>query len=295
MIESLVDDVIQNPDKVAELEWQEIDACLKRVIPLLQKENALLELEGEGKTAFIGDTHGDFETTKSIIARFFNLDHLVFLGDYIDREPMKWGSVFNITYLLFLKYRFPKKVLLLKGNHECNYIIPCFPYEFELEVSQRYGLQAHKRYVEVFSSMPLMVLAKNVFAAHGGILKGANLKILRSIGKNDSTAIESIVWSDPEISPVFRGAGVPFNEKDLADFLNLINATVFLRGHDYNTLGISIYGDRCITLFSSNRYKEKGNGGILVAILEEEVSCVSELKIEDFSSGKWKPYKPGVL
>ncbi|MDD2665714.1 MAG: metallophosphoesterase family protein [Methanocellales archaeon] len=224
--------------------------------------------------------------------RFFDGRYLVFLGDYIDRDPMKWGSIHNVTYLLFLKCRYPEKIFLLKGNHECNYAIPCFPYEFEQEIIQRYGShRLHKKYVEAFSSMPLMVLAKNVFAAHGGILKGANLEQLRKIGKNDLTSIESIVWSDPIISTTFRGVGDPFNEEDLTKFLDGINARVFIRGHDYSTLGISIYGGRCLTIFSSRRYKEMGNGGILVARAEKEISCTSDLILEDFSTGKWLNYE----
>jgi predicted phosphodiesterase len=288
-VDGLIDDVIADPDKLTSCEWQEIEACVDRVIPVLKKEKALVELNG--RFSFVGDTHGDFETTKSIIKRFFDVDHLVFLGDYIDRELDRWGSVYNLTYLLFLKYRFPEKILLLKGNHECNYVIPCFPYEFEWEVSQRYGSSnAHGKYVEVFSTMPLMVFTGDVFAAHGGILKGADLEKLRNVGKNDLQVVESIVWSDPLISPVYRGAGDPFDERDLVDFLDEIKAKVFIRGHDYNTLGFSIYGDRCLTIFSSRRYKEMGNQGVLVACAEGDVSCAGDLKVYDVSSGRWKKY-----
>lgn len=289
-VDNVIDDVINEPNKVANLDEKEIEECLERTISILEKEQALVELNGD--TAFVGDTHGDFETTKAAVERFFNIDHLVFLGDYIDREPMKWGSIHNITYLLFLKCRYPKKIFLLKGNHECNYAIPCFPYEFEGEIIQRFGSSnLHKKYVEVFSLMPLMVLTNNVFAAHGGILKEADLKQLRKIGKNDLGAIESLVWSDPVISPTFRGAGDSFNEEDLTKFLDRINARVFIRGHDYNTLGISIYGDRCLTIFSSRRYKEMGNGGILVARTGREISSASDLILEDFSTGKWITYE----
>ena len=139
--------------------------------------------------------------------------------------------------------------------------------------------------------MPLMVLTNNVFAAHGGILKEADLVQLRKTGKNDLGAIESLVWSDPVVSPTYRGAGIPFDEKDLEKFLDGINAKVFIKGHDYNTLGISIYGDRCITIFSSCRYKDMGNRGILIARTDKEISNVSDLVLEDFSSRRWINYK----
>ncbi|UCF13756.1 MAG: metallophosphoesterase [Thermoplasmatales archaeon] len=289
-VENIINRVVNDPDYVACLDENEIEDCLEEIKPILEKEESLIELNGN--VVFIGDTHGDFNTTKAIVERFFNVNHLVFLGDYIDREPMKWGSIYNITYLLLLKCSYPEKIVLLKGNHECNYAIPCFPYEFEVEIIQRYGSSdLHGKYVGVFSSMPLMVLTNNVFAAHGGILKEANLKQLRTTGKNDLGAIESLVWSDPVVSLTYRGAGNSFNEEDLVKFLDGINARVFIRGHDYDNLGISIYGDRCITIFSSSRYKEMGNRGILVAIADKEVSSASDLVIKDFSIGKWIIYE----
>lgn len=292
-VDDVIDNVIYNPDNVASLDEREIEECLERVIPIVEKEKAMVELDGNA--AFVGDTHGDFETTKSIVKRFFDDSNLVFLGDYIDREPARWGSIYNITYLLSLKCRYPEKIFLLKGNHECNYDIPCVPYEFEGEIIQRFGsLRLHKKYVEVFSSMPLMVLTKNIFAAHGGILKGANLERLIKLEKNDLIAIRSIVWSDPTISPTFRGIGDPFNEVELTKFLDEINARVFIRGHDYSTLGISIYGDRCLTIFSSRRYKEMGNKGILVARAEKEISHAKDLILEDFSTGKWINYEAAM-
>ena len=181
-LDKIINNIVKNPDKIKNLDERVIEKLLEKIIPILNEEKTLIKLKG--KIGFIGDTHGDFETTKSIIKRFFYLDHLVFLGDYIDREPKEWGSIYNITYLLLLKYRFPKKIVLLKGNHECNYIIPCLPYEFETEIVKRFGSsKLHDKYVEVFSFMPLMVLAENVFAAHGGILKNADLDYLNKIDK----------------------------------------------------------------------------------------------------------------
>jgi predicted phosphodiesterase len=289
-VDNIIESIVNNPDKVASLKEKDIENCLEKVKLIFDKEKALIELKGD--IVFVGDTHGDFETTKSVVKQFFNADHLVFLGDYIDREPMKWGSIYNLTYLLLLKCCYPEKIILLKGNHECYYIIPCLPYEFEDEIIDRFGSSnLHKKYVEVFKSMPLMVLANKVFAAHGGILKDPDLNELRKINKNDPVAIESLVWSDPALSHTFRGAGVPFNEDDLTKFLDRINAKVFIRGHDYNNLGVSIYKNRCLTIFTSSRYKEMGNKGILVAQTNKEIVSIDDIILEDFSTRKWLKYK----
>jgi serine/threonine-protein phosphatase PP1 catalytic subunit len=282
--------VLENPDCVAGFQDDDIAGVLRTVQPLFEEEKALIELDGT--VVFVGDIHGDFQTTKAIIQRFCDCDHVVFLGDYIDREPVQWGSILTLTYLLLLKCCFPQKIVLLKGNHECHYLIPCFPYEFEDEIVQRFGSAAlHDHFVEVFSVMPLMVLSQRVFAAHGGIIKGVDLKALKNIEKNDTAAVTSLVWSDPAFSPTYRGVGDRFDKHELHRFLEGISAKVFIRGHDYTTLGYSIYGDRCLTLFSSSRYKNEGNKGILVARAEKEVICVSDLCVEDFSTGEWKKYQ----
>lgn len=290
------EEILEKPDLVKNLDEREIEGYLDKVMLILKKEKAFLEPDHSNTFVFAGDTHGDFDTTKAIVKNFFDKNCLVFLGDYIDREPARWGSIYNIVYLFILKCYHPEKIYLLKGNHECNYIIPCFPYEFEGEIIQRFGSsKLHNKFVEVFKTMPLMLLTKNVFAAHGGIIKGADLEKLRGIGKNDATAIESLVWSDPAISPTYRGAGIRFNEKDLTSFLDKINAKVFIRGHDYNTLGFSIYNGKCLTIFSSQRYKNMGNRGVLAATIEKTVTSIKDISVKNLIDGKWIEYKTAEL
>jgi hypothetical protein len=286
--------VLNNPDSVARLNENEIAGILREARRVFKEENALIELDGS--VVFIGDLHGDFATLQAIIQRFYSCDHLVFLGDYIDREPVQGGSLSTITYLLVLKCCYPEKFVLLRGNHESNYLIPCYPYEFEGEIVRRFGSAGlHQRFVDVFSEMPLMVLSHRVFAAHGGFVKGVDMKALKNIGKNDTAAVMSLVWSDPVLSPTFRGVGDRFDENELRRFLEGISARVFIRGHDYTTLGYSIYDDHCLTLFSSSMYKEEGNGGILVARADREIKSVQDLVVEDFSSGQWRKYQVARL
>jgi protein phosphatase len=112
IINQVIEKIVNNPDEVTSLNRNEIEESLWQVKQIFNKERALVDLDGD--VVFVGDTHGDFETTKSIVKNFFDADYLVFLGDYIDREPVQWGSIYNITYLLLLKYRFPKKIIFLK-------------------------------------------------------------------------------------------------------------------------------------------------------------------------------------
>lgn len=135
-----------------------------------------------------------------------------------------------------------------------------------------------------------MVLSHNIYAAHGGFLVNATKADLLTLSKTNGDVFADIVWSDPSVSTTYRGIGHRFTEDELTTFLNRLPASVFIRGHDYNTLGVSIYHDRCLTLFSSRAYQNEGNGGILVAQTKKDVSVASDLIVENYATGEWRPY-----
>jgi hypothetical protein len=279
-IKQKIEDVINYPDLVKGLHRNDVEEILIHSQQFFAKERTLVELTGD--VVFVGDIHGDFRTTKSIVENFIDADHLVFLGDYVDRGP---ESIETMTYLLILKCRYPEKVILLRGNHEGD-----IGYEFKDDVSKRYGSPSiFPKYYAVFCSMPLMVITKNIFASHAGILKGADRAWLRDIEKNDENVTFHLIWDDPDVSPGHPGD--TFTETDLIQFLEAIKTKVFIRGHNPDILGYSIYGDTCLTIFSSDRYKDYGNGGILIARTDGDVSKATDIPLWDFSTGKWITYK----
>ncbi len=266
----------------------EVEALLHRVLPFFEAEPPLINIQGS--VAFAGDTHGDVATTTAILDRFRDADRLVFLGDYIDREPEPGWSLENIVTLFEAKLRYPEKIILLKGNHEANSIIPCFPFEFGREVAEAYGAGVAEALTRVFNALPLMVLGQGIFGAHGGFPVDTTVNELRAAGKTDRDVLEYLLWSDPVVSGTFRGVGGLFTADELHRFLGRIGASVFIRGHDYERLGESIYDDTCLTIFSARQYQTRGNGGILVAKTSKPVHHASELQVEDFSTGQWRPY-----
>ena len=280
---------LETPESLLQLSGSEIETILHRVLPLLEAEPCFLTISGS--VAFVGETHGDFMTTAAILRRFIDVDRLVFLGDFIDREPQSGGSLENILSLLLAKLQYPEKIILLKGNHEANAIIPCFPCQFEHDLLQRFGSpRLPDVFREVFAALPLMVLGHRIFGAHGGFLADADVRVLQAAQKNDREILEDILWNDPVMSMTSRGVGRLFTKDELLGFLDRIGATVFLRGHDYQRLGESIYDDRCLTLFSARQYQMMGNTGVLVAGTSRDVAHASDLQVQDLSSGEWKPY-----
>jgi len=285
----MLSEVLYNPEFIKKLLPDEIIEIYQKTGAFLKTDSAFIKLHAsQGYVIFAGDTHGDFSTTTYIVKRFIeNPDkyYIVFLGDYIDREPEPEGSLWNLTYLCILKINFPERVFLLKGNHEAHYAFYCHPYEFDqelIDIFGSYGVSIHSEAVRLFKEMPLMLQTSNgIVASHGGFpLRGQKVN-----DKSKEDLIVDILWADAEISPMFRGYGIPnFNEKELTDFLNSINASCLVRGHDYHIAGKVIYSNRCLTIFTCRRYAT--HAGILLAKsdLSKKIKDARDLEIEDITA-----------
>ena len=112
----------------------------------------------EGRTFAIGDIHGDFGALKKLIESLDlqATDHLVFLGDLIDRGP---DSKAVIDYLIELDQKFECRFIM--GNHEEYLIEAVFQENMDVanswisrggrETLDSYGVS---RAEELFSALP---------------------------------------------------------------------------------------------------------------------------------------------
>lgn len=90
----------------------------------------------------------------------------LFLGDYVDRGAF---SIETICYLLLLKLKFPKRVTLIRGNHETRQITQV--YGFYTECQRKYGsLNVWKYITDVFDYLPISaIVEQSFFCVHAGL------------------------------------------------------------------------------------------------------------------------------
>lgn len=80
------------------------------------------------KIRIIPDLHGH-NWWKKYISDITFLDKIIFLGDYVDDWSLPDADIIrNLEDLIKLKKEYSDKVILLKGNHEWNYIPPFIGY-----------------------------------------------------------------------------------------------------------------------------------------------------------------------
>ena len=277
-----------------------------------RSEFPLIDLEQEEGVPrflyFVGDVHGDLVTAKKIVKKFKNIKagihkkgsgvdlKLIFLGDYVDRAPktIPNGGLLTALFLIASKVRLPDDIFLLRGNHEAIDLLTFSPYELPREIYDLFGEDesenVHDALLDVFSRLPLFLRTDNgLIASHAAFPKGRGTD-LKNIEFEDEEDILHTIWGDPVETDTYRGdisRRANFTRKDLEEFLDDANANVLLRGHDYKTLGQSMYGGRMFTLFSSTRYEKRGEGGILMAraIMHPDVRIrsTSDIAIMDYS------------
>lgn len=257
---------------------------------------------------FFGDIHGDLETLDLIINKFERMrladEHkdasarLVFLGDYIDRAPKRIpnGGLLTLMRILALKHMYSDDVFLLRGNHEAFSLLPFAPYELPLEILDVFqGVDSERinsQFNGIFSELPLFARTSNgIIASHAGFPKTL-VGPVDGIAPDDRETILQILWGDPVESPAFRrgiSLRANYRQRDLEDFLGKVYRNLLIRGHDYNTLGYSMYDGRLLTIFTSGRYRERGSGGVLTActILSENVGSSRDVGLRVVSGGNW--------
>ena len=210
----------------------------------------------------MGDTHGDLEATREVLARYSAPNvAVVFLGDTVDRGPQ---SAENLARILTAVAADPERTTLLMGNHEAWGVAKFSPADFWEGLAPDEETAAAR----VLRRLPLAAWHPGgVLALHGALPDLSSLEGIESV-ELGSPAWRDITWGDwrhaeridgcahPASRPVY-GATV-FRER-----AQRLGVRVLVRSHQPDA-PTYLFEDRCLTLFTSRAY---GDGGRFVALL----------------------------
>ncbi|MEE8133177.1 MAG: metallophosphoesterase family protein [Nitrososphaerales archaeon] len=207
-------------------------------------KGGLVRVKQGRKLILVGDLHGDLQSLALILEKSGFLEDLsnimIFLGDYGDRGR---ESVEVYYVVLYLKARYPNRVILMRGNHEGPESMPFYPHDLPDAFLIKFGKAGELIYTKLRSLFDLMyhgvVLENSYLILHGGV--PTNFHTIDDIATANKTNaetryLEEILWNDPrEIEgsqPSARGYGKYFG-KDLTErALKIVNVKALIRAHE---------------------------------------------------------------
>lgn len=256
-----LDSQIERLFKMEQLTETEVrDLCVK-VREVLKEESNVVPVAAP--VTVCGDIHGQFNDLMELfmIAGKPPDTNFLFMGDYVDRG---YYSLETVSLLMALKLRYPKRVTILRGNHESRQITQA--YGFFDECSRKYGnTNVWKYFTDTFDYLPLTAVIENqIFCLHGGLSPTIDtLDHIREINRIQEVPVNGamcdLLWSDPHDQGgwvvSFRGAGYNFGP-DISEQFNYANGLKLIsRAHQLMNDGYKqAHDDNVVTVFSAPNY-----------------------------------------
>ncbi|CAI2297562.1 unnamed protein product [Caenorhabditis sp. 36 PRJEB53466] len=300
--------------KAVKHEIKDVHVLLERVRDVYMADRCAL-IEVPHPVNICGDTHGQYTD----LLRIFNAcgaptrTRYLFLGDYVDRGR---HSMEVIMLLFALKLALPKKMYLLRGNHELKAINKNYGFKQEVknvyrDLGGEHGECLYNHFNEVFTWMPLAAhVAGRILCMHGGeyghvtsffaFFSGispclTSLNAIREIplpletAKSNNLACD-LLWADPEAKATafapnkIRAISNIFGPKQVDELCRKLDLDYIIRAHQVVEYGYAFFVDRrLITVFSASRYQEELHNYAAVVIIDadRELSFL-QLKPEEF-------------
>jgi len=234
-LDTQIASISKDPD--GRITEQEVTALCAKAIEIIEKESNVQPVPVP--VTVVGDIHGQYHDLLELfrIGGACPDTNYLFLGDYVDRG---YYSVESVTLLVLLKVRHPKRITILRGNHESRQITQV--YGFYDEVVRKYGnANVWTQFTNLFDYLPLAaIIADRMFTPHGGLSPSVQtLDEINELSRVQEVPHEGplcdLVWSDPDdrmgwgISP--RGAGFTFGEDVSKQFNHTNGLNLIIRAH----------------------------------------------------------------
>jgi serine/threonine-protein phosphatase PP1 catalytic subunit len=257
------------------LDMQQLTALIVAATAALKADDMCVKVAAPVNV--IGDLHGQFDDLAALLKEggMPPTATYVFLGDYIDRGQR---SIDTIALLFALKVKYPKQIILLRGNHEEAAINRI--YGFFDECKRRFSVRLWRQFCNSFNWMPVAaVIDDSVFCVHGGI--SPQLFDLDKIGTIQRPCeiageglLTDLLWSDPDPSVERwapnsdRGVSFLFGEAALESFLKQNDLQMCVRAHQVVEDGYEFFASRrLVTVFSAANYGgEFDNDGAMLRV-----------------------------
>jgi len=281
--------------KCKPLTEEDVRILCVRAQEILQKESNVQPVRSP--VTLVGDIHGQWGDLIELFKIGGQLPHTnyVFLGDYVDRG---YYSIETVSLIMALKVRYPRRIHILRGNHESRQITQV--YGFYEQCVKYYGNpNVWKYFTDLFDYLPLSVVVDDkIFCVHGGL--SPQLDSLDHVRQLDrfheiphDGPICDLIWSDPEDRVSWgisqRGAGYTFGEDVTARWNSTNGLVLTVRAHQLVMEGYQYtHANQLLTLFSAPNYCYRcGNQAAILEIDDEfhqDIRQFSAAPIEASSS-----------
>ena len=267
-------DLINNPDSIFALSFEDILPILRDSRNILRSEKLLIELEidiSDDEIYVIGDIHGNLNSLTKLmdVINKNNPKHVIFLGDIVDRGPKQLECLLTVLSLKILE---PERYIILKGNHETLEMNQYYGF-YEVFMNKYYDSIKFNQLLSVYDVLPFCAIVNDsILCLHGGIpenrevLKEAKGLIRRDLNQTTLNRIREdifqIMWNDPKpalrgFEQSFRGGDIKFFGEDVFnEFMKYNNLEYLIRAHECFIEGYRwFFHERLLSIFSSANYR----------------------------------------
>ena len=221
----------------------------KEIWDRLEFEPNAVEADRKDSVVFVGDLHGCLACLKDAVecANSLKSDRIVFLGDYVDRGPEQFETLEGV---LRLHLTYPKRVTVLRGNHETGEMNKIYGFRSVLTKKFRGDMfRAMELCSDIYDVLPLVFRCGSYIGLHGGVPSQGRYSDVFEIPKPHSrleelddeklsVMMDEIMWNDPDESEGKFGVGKRgspsriFGEKAARTWLGEAGAEHLVRGHE---------------------------------------------------------------